>query len=94
MLRFWEEQLKSLGWNTEDENGKMERIVDQPHEAVLKLVNLERQGIDNKTGFPSSKRQLLDKLQVRLTAMNERTEVKAFFPLAPIQNQLCTSPRG
>ena len=94
MLRFWEEQLKAMGWNTEDQDGKMERTVDQPHEAVLKLVNLEGQGTDNKTGFPNSRRQLLDKLQVRLTAMPERIEVKALFPLAPIQNQLCTSPRG
>ena len=71
----------------------MVRLIDQPHEEVLKLVNIGDREISKISGFPSSRRELLDKLQVRLVVMPERIEVKALFPIQPIDHQLCTSAR-
>jgi site-specific DNA recombinase len=90
-LKFWEKQLQRMVWNIENEDGSMIRLVDQSHEAVLKLVNLEDKSISHREGFPTSRRELLDKLQVRLVVMADRIEVKALFPIDPITCQLCTS---
>jgi hypothetical protein len=90
-LKFWEDQLKSMAWNTENEDGSMVRLVDHPHEEVLKLISLENREITKSMGFPASRRELLDKLQVKLVVMAERIEVKALFPIQPIEHQLCTS---
>jgi hypothetical protein len=37
---------------------------------------------------------MLDKLQVKLTVMNDRIEVNSLFPVEPIDIQLCTSIGG
>jgi hypothetical protein len=44
-------------------------------------------------GFPTSKRQLLDKLQIRMSVFDDRVEVKSLFPVQPIGIQPCTSAR-
>ena len=31
-LQYWESQLKSMAWNTENEDGTMVRLVNSPHE--------------------------------------------------------------
>jgi hypothetical protein len=92
-LKFWENQLKSMARNTENEDGSVVRLVDQPHEAVLRLVNLEDKSISQREGFPASRRELLDKLQVRLTVMADRIKVKALFPVEPIKRQLYNSAK-
>jgi hypothetical protein len=63
-------------------------------EAVLKLISQENKEISQKMGFPTSKREILDKLKVRLVVMTDRIEVKTLFPIQPINIQLCTSMRG
>ena len=82
MLRFWESQLQSMDWNTEDEGGSMIKVMDKPHKTVLKIVGFEDKDISKVVQFPATRRELLDKLQVRAIV----------FPIEPIYCQKCTSP--
>ncbi len=94
MLNFWEDQIRAMAWNTENEDGTMVRLVDGPHQAALKLVGFDDVDLSKSVGFPTSRRQLLDKLQVRLSVFDDRVEVKSLFPVEPVGVQLCTSTRG
>ena len=94
MLNFWEGQIRAMAWNTENEDGTMAMSVDGPHHVALKLVGFEDGDLSKLAGFPTSRRQLLDKLQVRLSVFNDRVEVKSLFPVDPVGAQLCTSTRG
>ena len=93
MLNFWEHQIRAMAWNTENEDGTMFRLVDGPHDVALKLVGLDDADHSKSAGFPTSRRQLLDKLQVRLSVFDDRVEVKSLFPVEPVGVQLCTSTR-
>jgi site-specific DNA recombinase len=94
MLNFWEDQIRAMAWNTENEDGTMVRLADGPHHIALKLVGFEDADLSKSTGFPTSRRQLLDKLQVRLSVFDDRVEVKSLFPVEPVGVQLCTSTKG
>jgi site-specific DNA recombinase len=94
VLRFWESQIKSMAWNTENEDGSMVRLVDKPHQVALKVVGFEDRRLGDALGFPASRRELLDKLKVKLVVFNDRIEVNGLFPIQPIDIQLCTSTRG
>ncbi|MBM4432679.1 MAG: hypothetical protein FJ025_01590 [Chloroflexi bacterium] len=80
-LHFWERQLRAMAWNTENEDGTMVRLVDSPHQAALKVVALEDTDLGTMMQFPASRRELLDRLQVRLVVNDDRVEVKALFPM-------------
>ena len=82
----------SMIWNTETENGQMVRLVDKPHNTVLRLASFDGKDISQVMQFPSTKRELLDLLQVRVVIFDDRIEVKAIFPIANINSQKCTSP--
>jgi len=90
-LRHWEDQVNSMAWNTENEDGSMVRLVDKPHRTVSTLVNSENKDTSDAAHFPTDKRELLDMLQVRLVAFEDRVEVKAILPIKTIRRQLCTS---
>jgi len=90
VLRFWTSQLQSMAWNTETEDGSRVRVVDKPHRIALQIVRFEDQDISKVMGFPSTRRLLLDKLQVRVVVYYDRIEVKAIFPIETINCQLCT----
>ena len=92
LLRFWEKDLQSMDWNTVDEKGQMFRNVDLPHKHALTLVDLEDEETSRIMSFPATKRELLDMLQVRLVAFEDRIELKAIFPVGHINRQLCRSP--
>jgi len=94
MLNFWEYQIKGMAWNTENEDGTMFRLKDGPHHEALKFVGLNDADQSKSAGFPTSRRQLLDKLQVRLSVFDDRVEVKSLFPVEPVGVQLCTSTKG
>jgi hypothetical protein len=64
-----------------------------PLEEALKLVGLDDPDRSKSESFPKSKRQLLDKLQVRLSVFDDRVEVKSLFPVEPVSVQQCTSIR-
>lgn len=93
-LHFWESQLQAMAWNTENEDGTMVRLVDGPHQAALKVVALEDTDLGTMMRFPASRRELLDRLQVRLVVNDDRVEVKALFPIEPIYCQEFASTRG
>jgi site-specific DNA recombinase len=88
MLRFWHGQLQSMNWNTETEEGEMLRVVDKPHKTALRIVGFENKELSKILHFPATKRELLDMLQARVIVFNNRVEVKAIFPIEPIDNQL------
>ncbi len=93
VLRLWEDQIKSMVWNKENEDGSMVRLVDKPHQIALRVVGFEDRNLSDTLGFPASKRELLDRLQVKLVVFNDRIEVNGLFPIQPINIQLCTSTR-
>ncbi len=94
ILRFWEGQIKSMAWNTENEDGSMIRLTDRPHQAALKVIGFEDSTRGATMGFPASKREMLNKLQMHLVVFDDRINVNSLFPIAPINNQLCTSTGG
>jgi len=91
MLRFWDSQLQAMSWNTENEDGSMVRVVDRPHKTALRLVGFEDKDITNIMHFPATRRELLDLLQVRVVVFDDRVEVKAIFPIEPIDCQVLNS---
>ena len=92
MLRFWKSQIDAMAWNTENEDGSMVKLVEQPHKLVLNIVGLGDKRLTNIFGFPADEREILDKLQVKVIAFPDRAEVKAVFPITPIYfGQKCTS---
>jgi hypothetical protein len=94
MLRFWESQLSAMAWNTENEDGTMVKLVEKPHKTALQILNLDDESLSKIMAFPATKRELLDKLQVRLMVFEDRIEVVAVFPVAPIDYQKCNPMRG
>jgi len=90
-LRHWEDQVNSMAWNTENEDGSMVRLVDKPHIITDAFVNAENKDISDVVHFPTDKRGLLDVLQVRLVAYEDRVEVNSIFRIKTISRQLCTS---
>jgi hypothetical protein len=87
-IRFWEEQVRIFLWNTENEDGSMVNVVTKPYKTFLEYIGLEPSVLMASLGLPSAIRELLDKLQVQLVAYEDRVEVKAVFPIAPIYLQL------
>ncbi len=55
------------------------------------MLNLDKVDMTEVFQFPTTKRELLDKLQVRVLIFSDRAEIKAVFPSAPIVYQKCTS---
>ena len=91
VLYFWENISESMAWNTENEDGSMVRLVDKPHQVALRVVGFEDRELGKALGFPASRRELLDKLRVKLVVFDDRIEVNGLFPIEPINIQLCTS---
>ncbi|MFC1892983.1 recombinase family protein [Chloroflexota bacterium] len=91
LLSFWEGQCKYLDYNLEDNDGRMVRIAETPHKTVLGLLELDDKGVSTAFQFPGTRRELLDRLQVKVIVFTDRVEVKALFPIAPICSQKCTS---
>ena len=69
----------------------MVRNVDMPHKIVLGIAGFEDKDVTRAVNFPATRRELLDMLQVRLTAYEDSVDVKAIFTVEPIKRSLCTS---
>jgi hypothetical protein len=80
-----------MAWNTENEDGSMVRTVEKPHRTVLAILGFQDKDLTKVIGFPATKRELLDQLQVKLVVMPDRVEVKCLFSIKPIEYQKCTS---
>jgi site-specific DNA recombinase len=90
-LRLWENQLKDIAWNLENEDGSKIRSVDAPHNIAASAIRFNDDSLSAVVGFPTSPRQLLDLLQVKLVVFNDRIEVNALIPMQPIELQRFTS---
>jgi len=91
LLLFWQNQLESMAWNTETEDYRMIRLIDKPHETALQVIGLEDKSVSESLHFSTTKRELLDKLQVRVVVFRDRIEIKAIFLIEPIYSQKYTS---
>jgi site-specific DNA recombinase len=98
LLRFWQNQVNSMAWNLEDpaieDKSVMVRTMDEPHNTVLKLLGIGDSELSDRMQFPTTHRELFDKLQLRLVVFKDKIEVKAVFPMPDIKNQECTFTRG
>ena len=94
LLKFWQRQVNAMAWNLEDGTVKDKRVmirsIDKPHKMVLKLLGVGSGDLSSIMQFPTTQRELFDKLQLRLFVFRDKIEVKAVFPLPDIQNQECT----
>lgn len=79
-----------MRWNTENEDGTMVKLVDRPHKVVLPILGLGDYRFSRLIGFPTFKRELLDKLQVQLVAYADRIEVKAVVKVAQSLSRIIT----
>jgi len=61
---------------------------------ALKIIGFEDGEVTNRLGFPASKRDMLNKLQVKLAVFDDKIEVNCLFPVELINIQLCTSAGG
>ena len=97
ILTFWQNQVKTMVWNSEDET-KEERVmirrIDEPHKTILTLLGLNDKSLSESYQFPTSQRELYDKLQLSLVVFENKIEVKSLFPIPDISNQECSSMRG
>jgi site-specific DNA recombinase len=97
LLRFWQNQVNSMAWNLEDpaieDKSVMVRTMDEPHNTVLKLLGIGDSELSDKMQFPTTQRELFDKLQLRLVVFKDKIEVKSVFPMPNIKNQECTFTR-
>lgn len=94
MLKFWENQVQAMAWNTENEDGSMVMLSEKPHRLVLTIVGLEDKELTDTFGFPATRREIIDKLQVKVVVFPDRFDVNAIFPIAPIYSQKYTPVRG
>ena len=96
-LKFWQNQVTEMKKNLEepDENKRvMFRVTDEPHKKVMKLLDLGNDELSDEMQFPTTQRELFDKLQLRLIVFKDKIEVKAIFTMPDILNQECTFTRG
>jgi len=68
-------------------------MTDEPHKNVLKLLDIGNDELSDNMQFPTTQRELFDKLQLRLVVFKDKIEVKAVFPMPDIKNQECTFTR-
>lgn len=80
-----------MAWNTEEEDGRMVRLVNTPRKAVLQIVGLGSTDVSRSVQFPATPRELLQKLQVRVVVFHDRIDINVIFTIEPIYHQKCTS---
>jgi len=96
ILTFWQNQVKEMERNLEepDEDKRiMFKIRDEPHNYVLKFLRMGNTNFSENMQFPTTQRELFDKLQLRLIVFKDKIEVKAIFPMPDIMPQECTFTR-
>ncbi len=91
VLKFWQEQSRYFDFNLEDDNDRMIRIGDVPHKTVLSLVEIGSKEVSQVMQFPTARRELLDKLQIRVIVYSDKIDVNGLFPILPISSHKCTS---
>lgn len=74
--------------------GPSQRVFDESHRTVQNLVKLEDRELTGRFGFPASRRELIDKLQLKVVVFDDRIEINSIFSIDPIRKQLCISTKG
>jgi hypothetical protein len=54
------------------------------------LLGVGSNDLSEAMQFPTTQRELFDKIQLRLVVFKDKIEVKAVFPMPDIKNQECT----
>ena len=72
----------------------MFKVTDEPHHKVRKLLELGDSDLSEGMQFPTTQRELFDKLQLRLIVFKDKIEVKAIFPMPDILNSEYTVAEG
>jgi len=96
LLKFWQNQVKEMEKNLEepDEDKRvMFKVTDEPHNHVLKFLGMGNSNFSEDIQFPTTQRELFDKLQLRLIVFKDKIEVKAIFSMPDIMPQECTVTR-
>ena len=96
-LRFWQNQITEMKKNLEepDEDHRvMFKVTDEPHKKVRKLLDIGNSDLSEGMQFPTTQRELFDKLQLRLIIFKDKIEVKAIIPIPDIQVQECVLTEG
>ena len=70
-----------MAWNAENEDGSIFRQADRPHQVALKVVGFTNKALSDIMGFPTTKRDMFNKLQMRLVVFNDRIEVNGKQPI-------------
>jgi site-specific DNA recombinase len=92
-LRFWQNQIAEMKriLKEPDENKRvMFKMTDEPHKKVRKLLDIGDSDLSERMQFPTTQRELFDKLQLRLIVFKDKIEVKAVFTMPDITRQECT----
>ena len=92
-LKYWQNQVTEMKKNLEepDEDKRvMFKMTDEPHKKVRKLLDIGDNDLSERMQFPTTQRELFDKLQLRLIVFKDKIEVKAVFPMPDIARQECT----
>ena len=96
-LKYWQNQVTEMKNNLEepDENKRiMFKVTDEPHHKFRKLLELGDKDLSENMQFPTTQRELFDKLQLRLIVFKDKIEVKAIFPMPDILNSEYTVAEG
>jgi len=73
----------------DEDNRVMFKVTDEPHKKVRKLLDIGGSDLSERMQFPTTQRELYDKLQLRLIVFKDKIEVKAVFPISDIMPQEC-----
>ena len=78
-LEYWQSQFQSQAWVNEDYGGGL-KLMEKTKPAI-KIYGFEDIDLTEVRTSPTSQRQILDKLQVRLVVFNDRIEVRCQIPI-------------
>ncbi len=65
--------------------------VEKPYKLASNIIGLDDKELTDVLGFPATKREIMEKLQMKVVVFPDRIDVKAIFPIASICYQKFTS---
>jgi site-specific DNA recombinase len=77
-LEYWHNRFQSPAWITEDNSGGLKLL--EKTKPIIKIYGFEEIDVIESLPSPVLKRQILDKLQVKLVVFTDRIEVKCQIP--------------
>jgi hypothetical protein len=77
-LEYWQNQFQSAAWATEDSGGGLKLL--EKTKPAIRIAGLEGIGPMDCTTSPAIKRQIMNKLQVKLVVFHDRIEIRCQIP--------------